>query len=137
MAEGVELWRSTVRRLTWAAAAANFLGAAVMFTLLEFLVPLGAAQNLVLNGIVAAVYLPLGLVLGNLWARRRGANLEAWLAEGRPPTPEERALVLSQPYRFVVISGFFWALAAVLFTVMNAPSVVFHSGAAAPASLAK
>jgi adenylate cyclase len=127
MAEGVELWRRTVRRLTGAAAAANFLGAAVMFTLLEFLVPLGADQNLLLNGIVAAIYLPLGLTLGNLWARRRGANLEAWLAEGRPPTPEERALVLSQPYRFVVISGFFWALAAVLFTVINAPSVGWNA----------
>jgi adenylate cyclase len=126
MPPGVELWRSTIRRLTWAAAAANTLGALVMFTLLEFLVPLGSGhedQNLLLNGIVAAVYLPAGLVIGNLWARRRGAGLEDWLAEGRPPTAEERALVLGQPSRFVVISGFFWVLAAVLFTAINAPVV--------------
>jgi adenylate cyclase len=126
MAAGVELWRRTVRRLTWAAAAANGLGGILMFTLLEFLVPLGSGhedQNLLLNGIVAAIYLPLGLVLGNLWASHRGPDLERWLAEGRPPTAEERALVLAQPYRFVAISGFFWVLAAVLFTVLNAPSI--------------
>src|SRR4051794_11066738 len=125
-AGGVELWRRTVRRLTWAAAAANCLGAIVMFTLLQFLIPLGSGeqdQNLLLNGIVAAVYLPVGLVIGNLWARRRGAGLEDWMAEGRPPTAEERALVLGQPYRFVAISGFFWALAAVLFAAINAPSI--------------
>jgi len=126
MAEGVELWRRTIRRLTWAAAAANGVGAILMFTLLEFLVPLGSGdedQNLLLNGIVAAVYLPLGLLLGNLWARRRSVDMEAWLAEGRPPTAEERAVVLGQPYAFVAISGFFWALAAVLFTALNAPSI--------------
>src|SRR3954468_5648449 len=125
-AGGVELWRRTVRRLTWAAAAANCLGGIVMFTLLQFLIPLGSGeqdQNLLLNGIVAAVYLLVGLVIGNLWARRRGAGLEDWMAEGRPPTAEERALVLGQPYRFVAISGFFWALAAVLFAAINAPSI--------------
>ena len=113
MAEGVELWRRTVRRLTWAAAAANGLGAIVMFTLLEFLVPLGSEDphsNMLLNGIVAAIYLPLGLIIGNKWARRRGDPVREWLAEDRPPTPEERELVLSQPYRFVAISGFFLSL---------------------------
>jgi adenylate cyclase len=120
-AGSVELWRRTVRRLTWAAAAANALGAFVMFILFEFLVPLGPDSNLLLNGIVAAIYLPLGLIIGNKWARRRGDPVRAWLAEDRPPTPEERGLVLSQPYRFVAISGFFWVLAAVLFTAINVP----------------
>jgi adenylate cyclase len=110
--------------LTWAAVAANSLGGILMFLLLEFLVPLGPApddRDLVLNGIVAAIYLPLGLIIGNMWARRHGAALESWLAEDRPPTPEERSLVLSQPSRFVAISGFFWILAAVLFTAINVP----------------
>ncbi len=121
---GIALWRRTVRRLTWAAVAANGLGGILMFTLLEFLVPLGPAphnRDLVLNAIVAAVYLPLGLIIGNTWARRHGAPLEAWMAEDRPPTPRERSLVLSQPFRFVAISGFFWVLAAVLFTAINVP----------------
>jgi adenylate cyclase len=120
----VALWRRTVRRLTWAAVAANSLGGILMFLLLEFLVPLGPApdhRDLVLNGIVAAIYLPLGLIIGNQWARRHGTPLEDWMAEDRPPTPRERSLVLAQPYRFVTISGFFWVLAAVLFTAINIP----------------
>ena len=124
------LWRNTVRRLTWAAVAANSLGGILMFLLLEFLVPLGPApddRDLVLNGVVAAIYLPLGLVLGNLWARRDKGTLEAWLAEDRPPTPNERRIVLSQPYRFVAISGFFWVLAAVLFTAINVPKTGWQS----------
>ena len=40
----VELWRRTVRRLTWAAVAANCLGALVMFLLLGFLVPFAPAD---------------------------------------------------------------------------------------------
>jgi adenylate cyclase len=121
---GAQLWASTVRRLTWAAIAANGLGGILVFLLLEFLVPLGAADehdNLILNGIVAAVYLPLGLVVGSVWAKRRASGVRRWLAEDRPPTPQERALVLAQPYRFVAISGFFWALAAVVFSAINLP----------------
>src|SRR3954451_21298873 len=124
MADRVELWGRTVRRLTLAAVAANALGGVLMFTLLEFLVPLGPApddRDLVLNGIVAAIYLPLGLIIGNLWARRHGDPIRRWLSEDRPPTAEERSLVLSQPSRFVAISGFFWVLAAILFTAINIP----------------
>jgi adenylate cyclase len=128
--DGVALWKRTVRRLTWAAVAANSLGGILMFLLLEFLLPLGSEDphsNLLLNGIVAAIYLPLGLIIGNKWARRRGDPVRAWLAEDRPPTPEERGLVLSQPYRFVAISGFFWVLAAVLFTAINVPETGWGS----------
>jgi adenylate cyclase len=122
---GVELWRRTVRRLTWAGVAANGLGALVMFLLLGFLVPfapVGADRQLLLNGIVAAIYLPAALVIGTVFARRRGASLERWIEEGRPPTPRERGLVLGEPMETVVISGFFWALAAVLFTAINLPT---------------
>jgi adenylate cyclase len=119
------LWRKTLRRLTWAAVVANTLGAVVVFLLLEFLVPLGPEdhhQNLVLNGIVGAVYIPVGLWLGNRFARRRSWIVERWLTEGRPPTAEERQVVLGIPLQLVSISGFFWVLAAVLFTAINVPA---------------
>src|SRR5829696_2196089 len=121
----VELWRRTVVRLTWAAVAANCLGALVMFLLLGFLVPFapdGADRELVLNGIVAAIYLPAALFLGTRIARRRGSAVERWLEEGRAPTPRERGFVLGEPMKTVVISGSFWVLAAVLFTAINLPS---------------
>ena len=78
-AAGVELWRSTRRRLTWAAVAANGLGGLVLFLLLGFLIPFAPAgpdRQLPLNAVVAAVYLPLALALGTRWASRMSAPLE-------------------------------------------------------------
>jgi adenylate cyclase len=125
MVEGVELWRRTVNRLTWAAVAANGLGGLALFLLLGFLLPFapdGPDRQLLLNSIVGAIYLPSALVIGTWWARRRSATVERWLAAGRAPTDEERALVLGQPFRFVAISAVCWSIAAVLFTLLNVPS---------------
>jgi adenylate cyclase len=125
MVDGAELWRTTVRRLTWAAIAANGLGGIALFLLLGFLIPFAPAgpdRQLPLNGIVAAIYLPCALALGTWWARRRSAGVERWLTAGRSPTPEERAVVLGQPYKFVVISAVLWTIGAVLFTLLNVPS---------------
>jgi adenylate cyclase len=122
---GADLWRRTLRKLTWAAVAANGLGGLAMFVLLGVLVPFAPHdddRSLLTNGIVAAIYMPLALMAGRWWVARRDATLERWLTEERPPTAEERAIVLGQPYRFVAVSGFFWALAAVLFTAINVPS---------------
>jgi adenylate cyclase len=124
----MDLWRTTERRLTWASVAANTLGGLIVFLLLGFLVPLGPEdRDLWLNGIIAAIYLPGSLVIGNLWAGRLTGSTEDWLAEEREPTPEERALVVSQPFRFVAISAFFWTIAAVLFTIVNIPSAGWSS----------
>jgi adenylate cyclase len=120
----VELWHQTVRRLTWAAVAANAVGALTMFLLLGFLIPFapeGADDQLVLNGVLAAIYLPTALVLGVWIARRRGSTIERWLEQDRRPTPRERRFVLDEPMQTVIISGSFWALAALLFTAINIP----------------
>jgi adenylate cyclase len=125
MPGAVELWHRTVRRLTWSAVAANVLGGLVMFLLLGFLTPFappGADDELVLNGIVGGIYLPMALVVGVAVAKRRGSAIERWMAEDRPATPAERGLVLGEPMQTVIISGFFWVLAAVLFTALNVPS---------------
>jgi adenylate cyclase len=124
----MDLWRTTVRRLTWAAVAANTLGGLTVLLLLGILVPLGPGdRDLALNAIVAAVYLPAALLIGTVWARRRAVSTERWLAEGREPTAEERALVLSQPLLFVAISAVFWVIGAVLFTILNIPSAGWSS----------
>jgi adenylate cyclase len=129
-ADGAELWRTNIRRLVWAAVAANGLGALVLFLLLSFLVPFApewAEREVGLNAAVAVVYLGLTLAVGARWGVRMSAPLARWLAVDRPPTPHERKLALGQPYRFALIGGVFWALAAVLFTLLNVPG----SGAAA------
>jgi adenylate cyclase len=132
----VELWRDTIRRLTWASVGANVTGALVLFLLLGFLIPFapeGADRQLGLNAAVGAAYVVLTLTLGSLWGRRMSAPVERWLSEGRAPTPEERRLALGMPFRFALVSGVFWTIAAILFTLLNAStsgwSVVVVGGA--------
>jgi adenylate cyclase len=124
-ARGVELWRDNKRRLTRAAVVANGVGGLVVFLLLVMLVPFAPADahdKLPLNAAVGVVYLVAALVLGSRWGLRASAPVERWLASGRAPSPEDRRLALGQAKRFAAISGFFWALAAVIFTLLNVPS---------------
>jgi adenylate cyclase len=132
----MELWRDTIRRLTWASVCANVTGALVLFLLLGFLIPFapeGADRQLGLNAAVVVAYAALTLTLGSLWGRRMSAPVERWLSEDRPPTAEERRLALGIPFRFVLVSGVFWTIAAVLFTLLNAStsgwSVIVVGGA--------
>jgi adenylate cyclase len=121
-ASGVELWRTNIRRLIRAAVIANGVGGLLVFLLLSFLIPFapdGAQDDIPLNAVVGAAYLIIALALGARWGMRASAPVESWLASGRPPTPEERRVALGQPFRFAAISGVFWAMAAVLFTVLN------------------
>jgi adenylate cyclase len=123
-ASGRELWRTNFRRLTRAAVISNSLGGLLVFLLLSFLVPFapeGAQDDIPMNAVVGAAYLATALFLGARWGLRASAPVERWLASGRPPTPEERRIALGQPIRFAGISGVCWALAAVLFTLLNLP----------------
>jgi adenylate cyclase len=119
----MELWRDTIRRLTLASVAANVTGALVLFLLLGFLLPFapeGADGQLGLNAAVLVAYAALTLTLGSWWGRRMSAPVERWLSEDRPPTAEERRLALGIPFRFALVSGVFWVISAILFTLLNA-----------------
>jgi adenylate cyclase len=124
-ASGAELWRTNIRRLQRAAVVSNGLGGLLVFLLLSFLIPFaptGAKDDIPMNAVVGVAYLTLALVVGGRWALRASAPVERWLASGRPPTPEERRVALGEPMRFAAISGVFWAIGAVLFTILNIPS---------------
>jgi adenylate cyclase len=122
---GAELWRDTFRRLSWAAVASNVLGALVLFLLLGFLIPFapdGSDRQIVLNAVVGTAYLATTLVIGGYWGTAMNAPVERWLSEGRPPTDAERRLTLGIPFRFAFVAGVFWALSAVIFTLLNLPT---------------
>ena len=123
-AAGRELWRTNIRRLTRVAVVANGVGGLLVFLLLSFLIPFapeGAQDDIPLNAAVGTVYLTVALVLGSRFGLRASAPVERWLRSGRPPTAEERRVALGQAFRFAAISGFFWAIGAVLFTLLNLP----------------
>jgi adenylate cyclase len=124
-ASGVELWRTNIRRLTRVAVISHGVGGLLVFLLLSFLIPFapdGAQDDIPLNAAVGAAYLTVALILGARWGTRASAPVERWLASGRPPTAEERRIALGQPFRFAAISGVFWTIAAVLFTLLNLPN---------------
>jgi adenylate cyclase len=123
-ASGVELWRTITRRLTRGAVVAHGVGGLVVFLLLVLLVPFapaGADDDLPLNAAVGVAYLATALILGSRWGMRASEPVKRWLESGRAPTQEERAVALGIPARFAAISGVFWALAAVIFTLLNVP----------------
>jgi adenylate cyclase len=122
---GAELWRTTFRRLSWAAVASNGLGALVLFLLLGFLIPFapaGSDRQVGLNAAVGLVYLATTLAIGARWGTAMNAPVERWMSEERPPTSAERGVALGMPFRFAFVAGVFWALAAIIFTLLNLPT---------------
>ncbi len=122
---GAELARSIRRRLTAATVGSNLIGG---LTALAFGVispfpaePDNETRLLLLNLGAFVIVMGAGLWLGNTWARRAlGDPIERWLVEERPPTEEERDLVLREPILIAGIAVNLWVLAALAFTAVNA-----------------
>ena len=104
---------------------ANGLGATELLLFLLFLAPttlrhgqLGkiAVRTIPVFIVYMAATLPLGrYVLGV----RPFRVIQAWIREGRPATEAERALVLSYPRTWAMLSFGPWLIAGVLFSVLN------------------
>jgi adenylate cyclase len=101
---------------------ANLGGAVVVFALAAWVLPEGPlvdpgrvrTLNLVAFGLYMAVAVPIGL----LWGRRRFR-----LRPGEADAEQRRArrMVLYGPLRLVTVQGVLWALAAIVFLLLNLP----------------
>jgi len=103
----------------------NLIGAAVVFTLAAFVVPLpGPDDNQVrwLNFLVLAAYVPTAVVGGTWWGVRRQQRIDHWLLENRPPTDAEKTALLRTPQWFAWLHIVLWGFAALLFGTVNAMS---------------
>jgi adenylate cyclase len=122
---GAELARHTRPRLIAAVIGSNLIGGLTAFAF-GVISPFPAEPDnetglLVLNIALLVVLGPAAMWLGYMWARRAVADpIERWLVAERPPTEEERDLVLRQPILVAGISVNLWGLAALAFTVVNA-----------------
>jgi adenylate cyclase len=119
------LARTVRTRLDLAAALSSGVGALVVFLFLGFLVPPLAGPEsterlLVLNAVVLVVYMAAGGPFATWWGRRRFAPIARWLRAGRPPTEDERRLVLRHALEGVFLIGSLWGVAAILFAALNA-----------------
>jgi adenylate cyclase len=111
------------RQTTIAIVAANVLGALVT-VFLAFVVPVPSVRHpgrlTLLNLSVFAAGMPVAVWVGRAWSLRAAAPTRAWLMAGRAPDAGERELALRQPLQLATIDAVLWALAAALFTALNA-----------------
>ncbi|WP_460851189.1 adenylate/guanylate cyclase domain-containing protein [Nocardioides montaniterrae] len=106
----------------------NLVGAAVVFALAAFIVPLpGPDSDKVrwLNFLVLAGYVPVAVVVGTWWGVRRQSRIDRWLVEHRPATDAEKTALLRTPQWFAWLHAVLWGVAAIAFGVLNA---TFHLG---------
>jgi adenylate cyclase len=102
---------------------ANVIGAAIVFALIRWVLPLPPvddpdhAQRV--NVVALAAYLVFAVPAGMLWVLWLLRPVLAWLREERAPTPAEQRMVLLTPAREVLVHGALWALGAAVFTVIN------------------
>jgi adenylate cyclase len=131
---GVELVRTVQKRLWrlgWIAAA---IGTVVVFNSIGFLIPLftDPADRSYL-GLLNAPFIVVYLLLGGLFVDRlTGRDLNrsfGWIAAGTAPTEAEHRLTLTFAMRTVKRTAFGWAIAAVLFAILN--GVAYSWGLAA------
>ena len=114
--------------LARAAGLANGVGAIIVFGYLAVLPRVFATRSAIAAGrsidpvVVAAFvgYFVLSGVVGALTGSRLGRPLAAWAARGGDPTETERAAVLGQPWRQANNGFYYWAGAAIFFSVLVA-----------------
>jgi adenylate cyclase len=134
---GGQLFRS----LYWRALEANVIGAALAFVYLSFISPPQdpppEGDRVLYLGVAPAYVLVVALV-GYQTGKRRFQPIGRWLADSRAPTPHERALVLSLPWRTAGHAAVAWLGAAVIFGVVTATHhpAIYVAGTAAGIALA-
>ena len=112
-----------LRPLYARALAANAVGATLAFIYLTVVAPPqpeAPEQEAWLYLGVVPIYFIVAGVLAHRLTLRLFRPIDRWLDEGRAPTGDERALVLSLPWRLARHSGAGWLLAAILFAAETA-----------------
>lgn len=130
-----------VRILTIAVLmVANAIGAIVVISFALVVLPkpdgYDRTQSLIVNLGAAGVYVLASLIVGVVWGRRRveGGTLgtSSWLLSGEAPNDEQRRAVLRAPLRIMTVQLVLWAIATVVFSVVNLffdPLLAFGVGA--------
>ena len=131
---GERLARRTSVRVALAEMLASGFGAVDVFLLLWWVLPkpphdADPQTLLAVNAAAFVVYMLLAGVVGVVWGDRSFSAATGWLREDRAPTEAERAAVLRQPAVCAALEALGWAVAAVVFALINLPAskeLAFH-----------
>jgi adenylate cyclase len=117
------LARLTRALLTFVVVVANVVGAVVVFVSALWILPTPAVQDLeqvrLVNLVAAGIYVAVAVPVGALWGNLSMRGMLAAARQERAPTEAERRLVLRGPIRVGMRMGALWAMAAVVFAVLN------------------
>lgn len=119
--------RTVLRAFRWLTAVAivfaNFVGTAIVFALMVWVIPSGAEDDsaIIVNLVLASSYVVFAATAGVIWAMRRVGPGRRWVEnEGhRPPTEEEQLSLLRAPVSVSIGVGGGWFFAAFLFGGLN------------------
>jgi adenylate cyclase len=117
--------RTVLRAFRWltafAIAIANVVGAAIVFTLLVWVIRPEGEGSSIANLVLAGGYILLAIPLGIWWALRRLQPGRRWIDEEdhRPPSPEEQENILRAPLQVFIAVGTGWLIAAFVFGFFN------------------
>ena len=102
--------------------AANIVGATIAFVYLTVVSPPQPppTHDEWVQLALAPIYVALAAIVGGRIAEPRRRAVAEWLGTRRPPSPEERALVLMLPRQAAILSAVGWLLGSVLFGVVTA-----------------
>ena len=120
---GRSLWRAGQIVLSLVITLTNVIGACSVLAIAYFVVPLPAVEDVghvrLVNAIAAAAYVAVAVPVG-AWIGIRGLlQLRQWLVEDRPASTQEQRTVLHAPLRLSLMQIAWWAVAAVLFGILN------------------
>jgi adenylate cyclase len=120
---GAEVARRTQLSLGAWLIASNLLGAALIFVLAVWVLPLpevdDPAEVRIANAIAFTVYMGIATPIATVWIARRLRGSRDWLRAERTPDTEERLAVLRAPFRIALVHAAMWSLAAAAFGILN------------------
>ena len=120
---GKAIARRTQLLLLLAIGVANMAGAIVVFVFAVWVLPSPDVEDelkpIIVNLVALAIYLAVALLIGFAWGFKRFQPVRNWLREDREPSDDEKRLVLQAPVRAGLIAAALWALAIVVFSVIN------------------
>ena len=117
LARRVQVW------VTLSTAFTNLVGAAAVFVFIVWVLPAepiaDEGQVIVVNAVMAVLWVPLAVLVGTLWGLRTLRPARRWLVEDRAPTEREELAVLRGPLRLFRLQMVLWLGSAAVFTLGN------------------